>query len=215
MIGRYAHRIGEVIGDLTLVAMSKKTDKNHRAFGEFACICGNVARFPAGRVLNGKQKTHCGCKTDRSARKTHGMRSTREYSTWTAMKNRCLCKTSKDYARYGAVGITISDEWASSFESFYSHIGPRPKGTSIDRMDNSKGYEPGNVRWATPSEQQQNRKTSYEWTVKGKRFSSCSEAAAYYRVSEYSVWRWVNGSFDKRRNTFTNPRGDCHADVRY
>lgn len=152
MIERYRNRIGETIGDLALVAISEKTDGNYRIYGEFRCTCGNTAHFPAGRVLNGKKKTHCGCKTDHGAHRTHGMRKTREYSTWVAMKNRCLCETSKDYARYGGAGIAIYPAWVDSFDAFLSHVGPRPKGTSIDRKDNRKGYEPGNVRWATRSE---------------------------------------------------------------
>ena len=49
-------------------------------------------------------------------------------------------------------------EWAKSFMAFFSHIGPKPSpGLTLDRIDNEKGYEPGNVRWATREQQTRNR----------------------------------------------------------
>ena len=76
------------------------------------------------------------------------------------MKTRCLNENSKDYQRYGGVGISVCDEWASSFEDFLSHVGPRPAGTTLDRIDGSRGYEPGNVRWASISVQARNKKSA-------------------------------------------------------
>lgn len=55
----------------------------------------------------------------------HGMRYTPEYSSWTQMKNRCLCPSSKDYQRWGGKGVAVCAEWVASFEAFYSHIGPK------------------------------------------------------------------------------------------
>lgn len=88
----------------------------------------------------------------------HGMRYSREYSCWQAMKVRCLCPENKDYPRWGGKGITVCPEWIVSFEAFFEYIGPRPLGTTLDRIDPDKGYEPGNVRWATPRQQSHNRR---------------------------------------------------------
>jgi hypothetical protein len=74
------------------------------------------------------------------------------------MKARCLDPGNKDYPRWGGVGITIHQEWIDSFEAFYRDVGPRPKGTSLDRIKAELGYRPGNVRWATPAEQARNRR---------------------------------------------------------
>ena len=81
-----------------------------------------------------------------------------EYDSYRAMKNRCLCKTDKNYPRWGGKGLTICDRWLgeNGFENFLNDVGPRPKGTSLDRIDNSKGYSPENCRWATPYEQMAN-----------------------------------------------------------
>jgi len=74
------------------------------------------------------------------------------------MKSRCLDPGNKDYPKWGGAGITIHQEWIDSFEAFYRDVGPRPPGTSIDRINPEFGYHPGNVRWATPVEQARNRR---------------------------------------------------------
>jgi len=75
------------------------------------------------------------------------------------MKTRCENPACAAYARYGGRGITVCARWRDSFEAFLADVGPRPSPRhSIDRKDNDKGYEPGNCRWATPSEQNANQR---------------------------------------------------------
>jgi hypothetical protein len=97
------------------------------------------------------------------------MRYTREYSAWVAMIRRCHALRDKDYPRWGGRGIKVCDAWRHSFAAFYEHIGPRPLGTSIDRIDGTRGYEPGNVRWATPLQQARNRRDAIYITFQGER----------------------------------------------
>lgn len=88
---------------------------------------------------------------------THGMTNTPEYRAWKDLKKRCNNKNIPCFHRYGGRGISVCEEWASSFMAFYDHIGPRPgKNYSVDRIDNDGNYEPGNVRWATRKEQVEN-----------------------------------------------------------
>lgn len=213
---RYAARSGQRVGDLVFRSIVRvDASDGNRAIGEFECSCGRVVTMPAGRVLNGKARTHCGCLADPHAPKTHGMRYSREYSSWQSMKARCLDPDNKDYPKWGGRGVTIFPDWISSFEAFFAHIGSRPPGTTLDRIDGTRGYEPGNVRWATPTEQAQNTSAGYVWHVKGHVFQSLSEAAAHFKVSEHAVWRWVNGQFDKRRGNFTKALENCYVVSRY
>lgn len=83
------------------------------------------------------------------------------------MNRRCHNQNSKDYVDYGGAGIAICERW-KSFENFRADMGDRPAGTSLDRFPNGKGgYQPDNCRWATPSEQAINRKSTRWITHKG------------------------------------------------
>lgn len=75
---------------------------------------------------------------------------------------RCFYPANPAYARYGGRGITMCDAWRDSFESFLRDIGPRPSPEhSLDRYPNNDGhYEPGNVRWATRTEQSNNKQST-------------------------------------------------------
>lgn len=90
----------------------------------------------------------------------HGRTDSAEYRAWTDIKTRCYNRKYKDWPHWGGRGITVCDEWLNDFAAFFAEVGPRPTGGrySIDRRDNSRGYEPGNVRWATDSEQNRNRR---------------------------------------------------------
>jgi len=80
------------------------------------------------------------------------------YNSWRAMRARCQHSNASNYERYGGQGIKVCDRW-QDFENFLSDMGERPEGKTLDRIDNNKGYEPGNCKWSTPKEQSQNRKT--------------------------------------------------------
>lgn len=88
------------------------------------------------------------------------------YSSWQAMKTRCFNQNTEDYKRYGAQGITVCDRWRDSFAAFLEDMGPRLPDTTLDRWPDGGGnYEPGNCRWATRKEQQQNMKSNRSHVV--------------------------------------------------
>jgi hypothetical protein len=93
--------------------------------------------------------------------KTHGLAAnggTAEYRAWKRMKQRC---TDDDY--YVQQGICVCDEWVNDPVAFVTYVlnklGPYPgRGWSLDRLDNERGYEPGNIRWATVMQQRHNQR---------------------------------------------------------
>lgn len=85
------------------------------------------------------------------------------------MKERCYNQNNHKYPDYGGRGIKVCNAWRESFETFLRDMGPRPPGTSIDRIDNDGNYDPGNCRWATPAEQGANRRNNIRVEWQGQR----------------------------------------------
>jgi hypothetical protein len=83
-----------------------------------------------------------------------------EYKTWAKIKQRCHNPKDANYFRYGARGIAMCPKWRNNFEAFFADVGLRPSPShSLDRFPNNDGgYEPGNVRWATITEQANNKR---------------------------------------------------------
>lgn len=96
------------------------------------------------------------------------------YRRWQHMIQRCHNPNDLDYARYGAKGVYVCDRWrfgegnVSGFTLFMEDIGQYARRhLTLDRIDNSKGYEPNNVRWATAKEQANNRSSTKMLAIDG------------------------------------------------
>jgi hypothetical protein len=125
--------------------------------------------------------------------KTHGMSRSPTWSTWSTMKARCFNPSTDSYPNYGGRGITVCDRWLS-FENFLADMGEKPPGKSLERMDNDKGYEPGNCCWATELEQQRNKRSVRRITARGKT-QTIPEWAAESGIAQSSIysriyWGW-------------------------
>jgi hypothetical protein len=205
----YVGDVGKKFGHLTLVEILGGR-VNNRIAGRWACDCGGSCVYPISRVKSGCV-AHCGCRTNHVFNLKHGMRGTPEYQAWTGMKGRCFDPSNKDFPRWGGRGVSVHPLWVRSFEAFYAHIGPRPAaGLTLDRINNTGNYEPGNVRWTTPRSQAENRRNSWTVEIQGRRFASVEEAARFHHVTATTIVRWCDGFTDGRRgNRYTSPLTGC------
>lgn len=164
---------GKRFGRLVAIKVSQEKDASGRTrrVWECVCDCGNtvfarVAQLTAGKVLS------CGCFSREITSKrsiTHGMTGTKVYAAWKGIKRRCLTPSEPSYKNYGGRGISIHPDWSKDFMSFYREIGDPPSEShTVDRIDNEKGYVPGNVRWATMEEQQRNKRSNVFYEYNGE-----------------------------------------------
>lgn len=87
------------------------------------------------------------------------------YKTWIAMLGRCYDETNKAYKHYQR--RKPSEEWLT-FKVFAKDMGERPEGTTLDRLDNDKGYSKENCRWATQKQQASNKISTVKINYKGQ-----------------------------------------------
>jgi hypothetical protein len=166
---------GESFNRLTVLKQEVvKVSGRNRTFLLCSCSCGNTSSVEYYKLIYGHTKS-CGCllAEQRLFTTIHGCANKNnrpyEYTLWRNIKDRCFRKENKDYIDYGGRGISLYDGWVDSFIDFYRYIGERPsKLHSLDRIDNSKGYEPGNVRWATQKDQCRNKRNNVILTVNGE-----------------------------------------------
>lgn len=136
------------------------------------CECGTEKFVNEYKLIHGLSIS-CGCYSRESVSKrmkVHGISHTKIYSEWQHMRRRCLpnaeCKKN-----YYDRDIKVCEEWQNDFEAFYDYVSKLEhygeKEYSLDRINNDKNYEPGNVRWASCKEQSRNKTNTIHVNYKG------------------------------------------------
>ena len=162
-MSKYNVSIGSKFNRLTIIAYQYFSQSGQQQYWLCKCDCGNYKSCSRANIISGQVKS-CGClkKEGHNNRKhshTQVGHISKEYHAWISAKQRCYNKKTHNYYRYGGRGITMFEGWINDFNAFYQYLGPCPsKSHSIDRINNNLGYEPGNVRWATSTQQANNRR---------------------------------------------------------
>ena len=129
--------------------------------------CSHLSDVRKGLVYSNKTGLCANCsksKTCMDRNTSHNMVNTPTYQSWLGMRRRCYDKSNNRFQFYGARGIKVCDRWLNSFENFYSDMGERPDGMSLDRVDTDGNYEPSNCKWSTEIEQANNKTTNLLFT---------------------------------------------------
>ena len=153
----YAGIVGKQFGRLTVVSTPNGIPDS-RTKVLCKCQCGVLKEIMTKNLFLGGAKS-CGC-ANREAlerhRRTNGWyEQCKDHPlrhVWLGMMCRCYKTNHTFYHRYGGRGIGVCSRW-HSFDVFVSDVGPRPEGTSLDRINNDDDYAPENCRWATQREQ--------------------------------------------------------------
>jgi hypothetical protein len=156
--------ISQTFNQLTVIADGGRDSKSN-VLWLCKCSCGGKALANAYDLRKGRVKS-CGClpKNQKHGMARKGKSRSTEYSIWSEIIQRCLNPNHKSFKHYGGRGISIAPSW-KEFINFYSDMGPRPNGCSIDRIDNNLGYTPSNCRWANTTQQSRNRRTNIVITL--------------------------------------------------
>jgi hypothetical protein len=222
--GSHSVHIGDRFHRLTVIgpAFTTKIDGSRRSLVVCQCDCGAVVCRRT--ELLGKAGKSCGClRVDLFIQRatTHGMTgkngNRRLYAIWGNMKARCQRRTNKRYADYGGRGIKVCDEW-QEFQGFlaWATASGYCDPLKIERKDNDGNYEPGNCRWATSREQQNNmranvwieafgdRKTIAEWS----RDSRCGVPMGTLRTRLARGWSIESAIASPNKKTGSHERNE-------
>lgn len=145
------------------------SDGHRRRYSWCRCQCGLEKFVRNQHLIDGESRSCRPC-----AMRTHGQSGvgksatnrTRIYVLWLDMKQRCANPNNTGHKNYGGRGITVCERWMA-FENYFEDVGVGKAGWTVERVDNSRGYEPENICWATRKQQNRNKRSNFVLTVSG------------------------------------------------
>lgn len=196
--------IGEKFNDLTVLEDAERSNRNQRRV-KCQCVCGKVVIKDAYKVKTGVTKS-CGCKRTeyiRQARTSHDGTHTLLYSKWSGIKRRCFNPNDSHYKNYGALGITICDEWKDDFGKFqeWAYANGYDDSLTIERKDVDKDYDPSNCIWIPNEYQAWTKRNTAYILYKGK-----SQPLAVVAMAENMNHKTLSSRYYrfKKRNPLIN-----------
>jgi len=192
-MGQKIDLTGKKFGRLTVLSEAPKRGK--RLYWICECSCGTVKEI-CGEKLRGGNTVSCGCYRNKKNLK-HGRSRERLYVIWNDMRQRCYNQHHEAYKRYGGNGIEVCPEWKENVDAFIKWASENGynENLTLDRIDNSKGYEPENCRWATRQEQAVNRKTSILYEYCGESHT-LNEWSRILNIPQSTLWYRANLTSD-------------------
>lgn len=166
--------VGNVYNKLKIINLFKV---NYKLYATCECECGKIVdKICVRSLLTGNTKS-CGCynkeltiqRNLKHGQKTRNKKADRLYSIWADMRRRCSNVNRKDAQNYALKNIKVCEEW-NNYELFMNWAlqnGYNDELT-LERIDNSKGYNPDNCKWIPKSEQSKNRTSNHYITYNGK-----------------------------------------------
>lgn len=198
-MGKVIDLTGNTYGRLTVLGLDhvEKVKNGSVVYWRCRCSCENqtIVTVRTGNLKSGHTQS-CGCfQKERAvdavteANTKHGMTGKPIHKTWKHINQRCTNPNNPQYPSYGGRGIKVCERWLK-FENFYEDVSKLPhfgeKGYTLDRIDNNKGYEPSNVRFATPKEQARNRRSNAIVEYEGEQMT-LAEAAELSGINYYTL----------------------------
>lgn len=198
-MGELIDLTGKRFGRLIVISYfgSVATNSHGRKASRWRCVCdcGEEMIVRGNSLATGKTRS-CGCLQRENVliiNIKHGYTGSSIYRSWQHMKARCLNPKDDDFKHYGGRGIKVCSRWIDSFEAFLEDMGEKPKGLTIERIDNNKGYSPENCKWATQKEQTRNTRRNRMICYKGitmcladwADWSGIGRATLAYRLNRY------------------------------